>query len=139
MNRLFEEHQELLSLFSKFHNLKTRDEQANSTELAEHAVSVMTTLDESIRSLDNIDSFLLYLHQVGQTHSKIPGFQKEYFWVSKSASEEKSRKRASGLHSSLPLETNGLEKTIKRIDKRLLCCVSSLNARMKESTSGERR
>ena len=80
--RLFEEHQELLALFKKFHNLTTRDEQANSTELAEHAVSVMTTLDESIRSLDNIDTFLLYLHQVGQTHYKIQGFKKEYFWVS---------------------------------------------------------
>jgi hemoglobin-like flavoprotein len=80
-DRLFEEHQELLNLFTKFHKLKTRDEQASSEELAEHAVSVMTTLDESIRSLDNVDAFILYLHQVGQSHYKIPGFQKEYFWV----------------------------------------------------------
>jgi hypothetical protein len=78
---LFEEHQELLNLFTKFHKLTTRDEQASSEELAEHAVSVMTTLDESIRSLDNVDNFILYLHQVGQSHYKIPGFQKEYFWV----------------------------------------------------------
>lgn len=80
-DRLFEEHKELLNLFTKFHKLTTRDEQANSEELAEHAVSVMTTLDESIRSLDNVDTFILYLHQVGQSHYKIPGFQKEYFWV----------------------------------------------------------
>lgn len=80
--RLFEEHKELLSLFTKFHQLTTRDEQANSEELAEHASSVMSTLDESIRSLDNVDTFLLYLHQVGQSHYKIEGFQKEYFWVS---------------------------------------------------------
>ncbi|XP_046462107.1 neuroglobin-like [Daphnia pulex] len=78
--KLFEEHKELLNLFTKFHKLTTRDEQASSEELAEHAVSVMTTLDESIRSLDNVDAFILYLHQVGQSHYKIPGFQKEYFW-----------------------------------------------------------
>lgn len=78
--KLFEEHKELLSLFTKFHQLTTRDEQANSEELAEHASSVMSTLDESIRSLDNVDTFLLYLHQVGQSHYKIEGFQKEYFW-----------------------------------------------------------
>jgi len=82
-DRLFEEHKELLNLFTKFHKLTTRDEQASSEELAEHAVSVMTTLDESIRSLDNVDTFILYLHQVGQSHYKIAGFQKEYFWVGK--------------------------------------------------------
>jgi hypothetical protein len=79
--RLFDENAEMLTLFTKFKDLKTRDQQATSTELAEHAVSVMTTLDESIRCLDNVDSFLLYLHQVGQRHVKIPGFHKEYFWV----------------------------------------------------------
>lgn len=77
--KLFEEHQDLLALFSKFHQLKTRDEQASSAELAEHATNVMNTLDESIRTMDNMDSFLLYLHQIGQSHCKIPGFQKEYF------------------------------------------------------------
>ena len=54
---------------------------ATNTELAEHAVSVMTTVDESVRSMDNMDSFILYLHQVGQRHVKIKGFKKEYFWV----------------------------------------------------------
>ncbi len=81
--RLFEEHQDLLALFTKFHQLKTRDEQASSAELAEHATNVMNTLDESIRTMDNMDEFLLYLHQIGQSHCKIPGFQKEYFRVSK--------------------------------------------------------
>lgn len=80
--RLFEEHTELLSLFEKFQSLKTRDEQASSLELAEHAASVMSSLDESIRCLDNMDDFQLYLTQVGQSHCKIEGFQKEYFWVS---------------------------------------------------------
>lgn len=81
VRRLFEEHKELLNLFSKFHQLTTRDQQATSTELAEHAVNVMTTLDEGIRSLDNVDAFILYLQQIGQSHYKIQGFQKEYFWV----------------------------------------------------------
>ena len=64
--------------------LKTRDEQAESAELAEHASSVMTSIDEGIRSLDNMDEFHMYVCQIGQKHCKIPGFQKEYFWVSTS-------------------------------------------------------
>lgn len=50
-------------------------------ELAEHANTVMETLDESIKSLDDMDAFLTYLHQVGASHTKIPGFNKQYFWV----------------------------------------------------------
>ena len=79
--RLFEEHEELLNMFQKFQKLKTRDEQASSEELAEHAVSVMNSLDEGIRSIDNMDNFHLFLTQIGQSHCKIEGFQKEYFWV----------------------------------------------------------
>jgi len=79
--RLFEEHQELLNLFEKFRELRTRDEQANSMELAEHANTVMTTLDEGIKALDNLDSFFDFLTQVGASHHRIPGFKPEYFWV----------------------------------------------------------
>ena len=79
--RLFEEHKELLTLFTKFQALKTRDEQASSLELAEHAVAVMSSLDEGIRSIDNMDNFQLFLTQIGQSHCKIDGFQKEFFWV----------------------------------------------------------
>ncbi|KAK4887829.1 hypothetical protein RN001_004100, partial [Aquatica leii] len=78
--RLFEEHEELLSLFAKFKELRTRDEQINSLELQEHAGTVMNTLDEGIRTLDNVDAFNDYLHQVGASHRKIPGFKVEYFW-----------------------------------------------------------
>jgi hypothetical protein len=41
----------------------------------------MTTLDKNIRSLDNVNAFILYLHQVGKSHYNITGFLKEYFWV----------------------------------------------------------
>jgi hemoglobin-like flavoprotein len=78
---LFEEHQELLNLFEKFRELRTREQQANSMELAEHANTVMATLDESIKSLDNLDSFFDYLTQVGISHRRVPGFKPEYFWV----------------------------------------------------------
>lgn len=78
--KLFEEHKELLDLFTKFRELKTRDEQANSMELAEHANKVMTTLDEGIKELDDLDTFFQYLTQVGSSHKKIPGFKPEYFW-----------------------------------------------------------
>lgn len=80
--RLFEEHVELLSLFEKLKELRTREEQATSEELAEHAIKVMETLDEGIRSLDELDVFFQYLHDVGATHTRIPGFKPEYFWVS---------------------------------------------------------
>lgn len=82
MYRLFEEHGELLGLFNKFRELKTKEEQASSEELAEHANKVMETLDEGIRSLDDLDTFFEYLHQVGASHTRIPGFKAEYFWVS---------------------------------------------------------
>jgi len=78
--KLFEQHQELLNLFEKFRELRTREEQANSMELAEHANTVMATLDEGIKGLDNLDSFFDFLTQVGASHHRIPGFKPEYFW-----------------------------------------------------------
>ncbi|KAG8337488.1 hypothetical protein J6590_022522 [Homalodisca vitripennis] len=77
---LFEEHEELLDLFTRFRELKTRDAQANSMELQEHATKVMSTLDEGIKELDDLDSFFEYLHQIGASHRKIPGFKPDYFW-----------------------------------------------------------
>ncbi|XP_063992952.1 neuroglobin-like [Diachasmimorpha longicaudata] len=78
--KLFEDNAELLNLFTKFRELKTKEEQTNSTALAEHAVKVMQTLDEGIKGLDDIDEFFAYLHQVGASHTKIPGFNKAFFW-----------------------------------------------------------
>lgn len=80
--RLFEDHGELLGLFNKFRELKTKEQQASSEELGEHANKVMETLDEGIRSLDELDTFFDYLHQVGASHTRIPDFKSEYFWVS---------------------------------------------------------
>ncbi|KAF5294995.1 hypothetical protein FQA39_LY13305 [Lamprigera yunnana] len=80
--RLFEEHQELLDLFTRFKDLRTKEDQSTSLELAEHAGTVMNTIDEGIRSLDNLDAFFEYMHQVGASHRKVPGFKVEYFWVS---------------------------------------------------------
>lgn len=80
--RLFEEHGDLLNLFIKFRELKTKEQQATSEELAEHANKVMETLDEGIRGLDDLDAFFDYLYQVGASHTRIPGFKVDYFWVS---------------------------------------------------------
>nr|CAH7715141.1 unnamed protein product [Callosobruchus chinensis] len=77
---LFEEHSELLTLFEKFKELKTKEDQANSLELQEHANTVMNTLDEGIKGLDNLDAFFEFLHQVGASHRRIPGFKSDYFW-----------------------------------------------------------
>lgn len=79
--RLFEEHAELLSMFTKFKELKTKEDQANSLELHEHATTVMKTLDEGIKGLDNLDAFFEYLHHVGASHRRIPGFKVDYFSV----------------------------------------------------------
>ena len=70
-------------MFTNFKHLKTKDEQSTSAELAEHALKVMTTLDEGIKSLDDMDVFLSYLHQVGASHRKIPNFNRQFFWVRK--------------------------------------------------------
>ncbi|XP_076042249.1 uncharacterized protein LOC143026130 [Oratosquilla oratoria] len=78
--RLFEEHSELLSLFDKFRELRTRDEQAESLELAEHATIVMNSIDEGIKAMENVDFFFDLLYQIGESHHKIPGFKKDYFW-----------------------------------------------------------
>jgi hypothetical protein len=78
--KLFEDNNDLVYLFEKFQSLKTKESQLESMELAEHASLVMTSLDEAINSLDNIDYFLEYLHSIGKLHTKVPGFKKEYFW-----------------------------------------------------------
>ncbi|KYM84462.1 Neuroglobin [Atta colombica] len=78
--KLFEENAELLNMFTKFRDQKTKEQQSTSMELAEHAKTVMTTLDEGIKSLDDMDAFLTYLHEVGASHTKIPGFNRQYFW-----------------------------------------------------------
>ncbi|GFQ73603.1 neuroglobin [Trichonephila clavata] len=48
-------------------------------ELAQHAGIVMSTLDESIKKLGNVDYFMDYLHSVGKLHTKIPGFKGNTF------------------------------------------------------------
>lgn len=69
-------------MFTKFKELKTKEEQATSEELAAHANKVMETIDEGIRSLDELDVFFQYLHDIGASHSRIPGFHADLFWVS---------------------------------------------------------
>lgn len=41
----------------------------------------MSTLDEGIKGLDDLDTFFEYLNQVGASHRRIPGFKADYFWV----------------------------------------------------------
>ncbi|KAF7488020.1 Neuroglobin [Sarcoptes scabiei] len=77
--KLFEETPEILNLFTKFQELKTKDSQMKSMELAEHATKVMTNLDEMINSLDDMDYFFRHLHSLGKYHRRIPGFHKDNF------------------------------------------------------------
>lgn len=82
IRRLFEENEELVQMFSRFLDLKSKEERFDMVELGKHAEKVMAALDEGIRGLDNMDDFLTCLHQVGATHTKIPDFNPQYFWVS---------------------------------------------------------
>ncbi|KAM3959699.1 neuroglobin [Aphomia sociella] len=77
--KLFEENQDLLNLFEKFRELKTKEEQVMSAELAEHATQVMHTLDEGIKGLGDVDTFFTYVRHVGATHHQVPGFKSENF------------------------------------------------------------
>lgn len=51
-------------------------------ELKEHAATVMSTLDQSISTLNDYDNFITYLRSIGEMHRKIPEFKREHFWVS---------------------------------------------------------
>jgi len=79
---LFEQNRDLFYLFDRFQHLKGQQELHESMELREHAATVMSTLDQSINSLSDYDNFITYLHSIGQLHRKVPGFQREFFWVS---------------------------------------------------------
>lgn len=79
---LFEQNRDLLYLFDRFQHLKGRQELHESMELREHAATVMSTLDQSINSLSDYDNFVTYLYSIGQLHRKVPGFKRDFFWVS---------------------------------------------------------
>lgn len=78
---LFEENEDLFYLFDGFQHLK-RNEIQESMELKEHAATVMSTLDQSISSLNDYDNFVNYLHSIGELHRKVPEFRRDHFWVS---------------------------------------------------------
>ncbi|KFM56743.1 Neuroglobin, partial [Stegodyphus mimosarum] len=78
--KLFEDNEDILHLFQKFQYKRFHEFHRDSMELAQHAGIVMSTLDESIKKLNNVDYFMDYLHSVGKLHTKIPGFQRDYFW-----------------------------------------------------------
>ncbi|GIY12557.1 neuroglobin [Caerostris extrusa] len=80
LKKLFEENEDILHLFQKFQHKRINDLHRDSMELAQHAGIVMSTLDESIKKLGNVDYFMDYLHSVGKLHTKIPGFKEKYFW-----------------------------------------------------------
>ncbi|CAH0727238.1 unnamed protein product, partial [Brenthis ino] len=77
--KLFEENEELMHLFEKFRELRTKEAIVSSAELAEHATKVMHTLDEGIKGLADMDAFFTYVRHVGATHQQVPGFKAENF------------------------------------------------------------
>jgi hypothetical protein len=79
---MFQETPEILAVFVKFQDLKTGEDQRQSEELQKHATLVMTALDTAISSIDDADEFISFLETTGRFHRKIPGFKKDFFWVS---------------------------------------------------------
>lgn len=71
-----------MAVFVKFEGLKTADDQRQSEELQKHAVLVMTSLDTAFSTIEDGDEFVTFLETTGAFHRKIPGFKKEFFWVS---------------------------------------------------------
>ncbi|GBP54435.1 hypothetical protein EVAR_35992_1 [Eumeta japonica] len=78
---LFEENEELIGLFERFRSLKSREARVRSLPLAEHAATVMRTLDSTIRALPNADEFIARARRAGATHRRVPGFQPHFFWL----------------------------------------------------------
>ncbi|XP_014670958.1 PREDICTED: neuroglobin-like [Priapulus caudatus] len=78
--RLFLQHEELLAVFKKKFKDVPVDQLAKSPELENHASQVMSTLDEAIHSLNNLNFFFELLYTIGVTHRDIAGFRPEYFW-----------------------------------------------------------
>lgn len=68
-------------MFTRFKYLKTKEEQWESQDLKDHATKVMTTLNKGIEGLNDLDSFLTFLHQIGASHTQFPGFNRDHFWV----------------------------------------------------------
>ncbi|XP_014670957.1 PREDICTED: globin-3-like [Priapulus caudatus] len=80
--KLFLQHEELLAVFKKKFKDVPVDQLAKSPELENHASQVMSTLDEAIHSLNNLNFFFELLYTIGVTHRDIAGFRPEYFWAS---------------------------------------------------------
>ncbi|CAG0885046.1 unnamed protein product [Darwinula stevensoni] len=65
--------------FEKFQGLEAQDEPTERMKLSDHARNAIATLDNGIKSLEDLDLFFQYLHAVGETHIRVPEFEKENF------------------------------------------------------------
>ncbi|XP_064602552.1 globin-3-like [Liolophura sinensis] len=80
--RLFKINSDLKRLFSNFKDLDSEDALRENEALEKHALLVMSTMDEAISNIDNVDYVYDVLNRVGQSHGRFSGFVAELFqWM----------------------------------------------------------
>lgn len=79
---MFKINSDLKRLFSNFKDLDSEDALRENEALEKHALLVMSTMDEAISNIDNVDYVYDVLNRVGQSHGRFSGFVAELFQVS---------------------------------------------------------
>lgn len=77
---LFKTQKEFLKMFSFGKDGADIDELANNPEVERHATIVIGNIDKAIHQLHNLDEFFALLKTFSENHSRIKGFQPDFFW-----------------------------------------------------------
>ncbi|KAK6182327.1 hypothetical protein SNE40_010038 [Patella caerulea] len=78
--RLFKRKSELKSMFKEFKHLEKEDELRDNEALEHHATLVMTTLDDAITNIDNVEYISCMLSERGGSHVRFNGFHESNFY-----------------------------------------------------------
>ena len=82
MCRLFETNSEIKELFAQFKDVETIAELRSSKVLEGHAMKVISTIDDAIVNLDDMDYVIRMLETIAESHSiRFPNFNLDFFWV----------------------------------------------------------
>jgi len=82
-SRLFEANADLKAMFSGLIKHATTTAELRASKLLEtHAMKVMSTIDESVCNLDDMDYVMKLLQMTAHAHcQRFPHFDADYFWV----------------------------------------------------------
>ena len=79
---MFKERSDIQDLFKHFKDTKDLEDLRIDEMLEKHALIVMSTFDETVNNIDNVDYVFSLLKTTGSMHSRFPNFQSDLFWVS---------------------------------------------------------